>query len=212
MILYHLDRFGSLVLGSSIDFLPEAAIPPKCRESELLKLFDFKISGQGWNQLSDRVPYIKGGVSPDGSPTILVDSFISQKNTTDQKIMELVFELVRRSCFPTHPSRFTSLFTVKEVSDFQLWPELYDKNLYPNTRLYKIDSPDNTPKFDANLLRGGVIFGNESKDYYMGYLPLAAFDFAYRYWSGSATETPRWEYLVSLPVAEHCISEAHCSF
>jgi hypothetical protein len=176
---------------------------------EFLNYFNLNISSHGWNQLNTEVPYIDSCVE-DGRLAMFVDSFCSQKEVSDMKIIELIFELVRRAHFPNKPSRFTSLFAVKEKSDFRQWPELNNKLRFPKSHILKIHVAEDIQRFDSNLLRGGLSFGSEHGKCYAGYLPIAMFNYAYKYWSGLSSDLPRFEYLIPLPISGDQISEEYC--
>lgn len=209
MKLYHLDRQGTINTTESIRLQPFNDLAPEVRDSIFLREFLNGISSHGKHYLQTTPSYLRHLCLPGVAPVYIDSASIKeQKIFIDCQIIEVVCEVVRRAYFPQHPSRFTSLFCVEQVEDFLQWPELMSRERAENAKIIEVNLPEDTPKFDSRWLRGGLIFNAEPNNTYMGFLPVAAFDYAYRYWSGEATADPRWEYLVSLPIEQYCINDA----
>lgn len=199
MKLYHIDRAGTLKDGQRVELQSLEKLSKEVQDSYFVKDFKHGVSAHGLNYLNPCVathPILR---SFDGYPFISVSDFEAEKGMTDSTIIEVIAEIVRRCYFPSMPSRMVSLFAVKEKTDFEQWPEL--KNT-PQVQYFQIDAPESTPRFDSNLLRGGLNFGNTGSFWYFGFHPSAPFDLAYRYWSGEISTNPRFEYLVQLPTAQ----------
>lgn len=204
MLLYHLDRFSALPQGKDIDLFPLDMIPQNYRNTEFFREFPDGLSSHGLNHIKTSCPYLQSKIIA-GIDFLEAKSVFGQISNLNSSLMEQTLELVRRSQFPGSPSRFQSFFAVKELDEFKKWPELLDPTLYPKTQIFELSVPDSTPCFDANFLRGGLMCGvdphkHETEKYYIGYLPIDCFNFAYKYWSGEASEDPRWEYLIRLPI------------
>lgn len=202
MKLYHLDRSSTIRPNQNISLKPLSSLSADMTSSPFLSCFSQGISYHGLNQLRDSCPYIEGKPSATGELLLSPQSFSARKSLVDEQIIEVVFELVRRAHFPDLPSRFTSLFAVNSLNEFSLWPELTNAERFPYQQVIEIDVPDGIPCFDASFLQGGLIFDQQKGQYYMGFLPVAAVDFAFRYWSGHRSDHPRIEYLIPLPISE----------
>lgn len=181
--------------------MPLDSLPPDTAASPFLSPFMNGISQHGMHQLRTTCPFIASDLSIKGEMLLHPYSFGNSTSDINTQIIEIVFELVRRAHFPHLPSRFTSFFAVKSYYDFLQWPELLDGDRYPNYKIWEIDAPDTTPCFDSSLLRGGLIFGRENANYYMGFLPIASADYAFNYWSGKTSDKPRMEYLLPHPIS-----------
>lgn len=210
MKLYHLDRYASICSENDLNLTPLSGFKTLNPDGYFLSAFSKGISHHGLNQLREKCPYIDT-LPINGEPFLRAESFARGKTSVDIQIIETTFELVRRAHFPWLPSRFTSFFAVRRPEDFLQWPEMLDLSTYPNQKIFEIDAPDDTPCFDSSFLRGGLIFGQENGKYYMGCLPAPTADLAYRYWSGEASDTPRMEYLISLPIRAEQYREVDCS-
>lgn len=213
MVLYHIDRAGTLQPGKDITLCPLDTLSGNCRDSEFFREFPDGVSHHGSNYIRETCPYFQS-INIGGIDFADIKSVFGRINTLNSSLMELTFELVRRSYFPKYPSRFQSLFAVKTIAEFEKWPELSDKVPNPQAQFFELDVPDSTPYFDANFVRGGLICGVEKSDtninrYYIGHLLPSCFNLAYKYWSGEATENPRWEYLVRLPIPGTSVRTVH---
>lgn len=200
MVLYHLDRSGSLKTGMPINPVPESEIPEDLKETILYSQFEHGLSKHGlhylklscntfpyWHLMNDRIFFEK-------------PYFDESLKTIDSQIIELNAELVRRAYFPQYPSRYESLFTVQSIRDFYQWPELSDRESFQNARIFEIEAPNETHGFDSKWLRGGISRGISDTGFYIGYAAAHCFDFAYKYWSQVPSDSPRWEYLIPLPI------------
>lgn len=100
------------------------------------------------------------------------------------EVIELLFDYVRKSYFPSCPSRFQSVFAFKTIDQ-----ALHFKNNYgnPDSTIYEVES-DKAFRADMRLLT------------LQGSLLLLSYD-AHKYWQGiSCGDDPIWEYLLSPPV------------
>lgn len=199
MKVYHIDRAGTLKDGQRVELHSLEELPKEVQDSYFVKDFKYGVSAHGLKYLNPCV-----GTHPvlrnfDGHPFLSATDFETEKGMTDSTVIEVIAEIVRRCYFPSMPSRMVSLFAVKERTDFEQWPELRNE---PKAQYFQIEVPENTHKFDSNLLRGGLNFGNTGSAWYLGFHASASFDFAYRYWSGETSANPRFEYLVQLPTAQ----------
>lgn len=196
MFLYHLDREQNLKENYEIKLRPIVPAP----ESKFLVEFSSGVSEFGLRHLRSYRSFLNCIQIPPFGEYIELESLRSAIGVQNQKITELTFEIVRRMYFSSLPSRFTSLFALESVSDFNRWPELTCSKHFD---IYKIKAPDSTLRFDSNLLRGGLQILIDDSMYNLKYnLDISAtsmFDLAYQYWSRSHTKNPRWEYLVPLP-------------
>lgn len=197
MKLYHLDKDGTLSDGQKIELQSLENLTEEIQKSYFARDFQNGVSKHGQSYLSTELKPNPLWWTPDGTPLIPACEFESVKKHPDAQIIELVSELVRRCYFPSLPSRMTSLFAVKEISDLEEWPELGRK---PQTQIFEIDAPDDTPKFDSRLLCGGLSLCYAGPSWFIGLHVSGIFDAAYRYWSGEISDNPRFEYLVQLPI------------
>lgn len=197
MKLFHLDRAQSLRRDQDINLLPLSCLPDDVRSSCLFHFFPNGISQFGIQVVQPTVTLIRCVQTYDAGDLLVADDFQRQKSLSDIRMMELVLETVRQAHFSSNPSRLTSLFATGSISDFVQWPELLASKQFV---VWELEAPDDTPRFDSNLLKGGECFSRHRGGYSLGYLPAAAYDFASKYWDGTSTTAPRWEYLVSLPV------------
>lgn len=210
MILYHLDRLKSLKDGQSIELFPLSSLEPDIRSSSFLSQFSNGVSSHALTYLTNKCKTLLSLSLPSMTPGKMVDyiavpSLMINKYFSDAQMSEVTLELVRRSCFPNLPSRFTSLFAVDSVDEFDKWQELTHENgINQNYPIFSLEVSDSTPKFDSNWLKGGLNLGFDSSigKYYLGYMPTANYDFAFNYWSGIPSDLPRWEYLIELPISK----------
>ena len=194
MILYHLDRNNSINLETGIGF---SRINCDLASSKLLSDFKGNVSMHGATYMSASCSTMRIKLSSDLRPVIDIEMLDRNLHTTDERILEYTLELVRRLYFPQFPSRLQSLFALSSVEEFNRWPELR----IPQGTMYKLNVPDSTPKFDESWLKGGIMRGYTSSGYVVSYAPTLCFDTAYNYWSQIPSDSPRWEYLVELPIS-----------
>ncbi|WP_390610199.1 DUF2441 domain-containing protein [Gordonibacter urolithinfaciens] len=190
-MLYHLDRSGSLSEGATIELAkPESddQLLAIGAVEEVSRMFPDGVSRHGMEYLTTV------SVRVFQAPSFLLGSLQVAMSTA---IIEQTFELVRRADFPEMPSRLQSLFCVKDPSDFAAWPEL---NAQGGT-LFEIvpENQNRVVKLDASFLQGGFIqvIGDDFVDERYSF-PMCS-SFAYRYWSGEVSESPKPEVLVELP-------------
>jgi len=197
MKLYHLDRCRTFEINAEIKLYPKESLLSDELAESFFECFNNGISKHCQNYFNNQSYYVDEIILINNKKMIDINSFIRSKSQSDMRCIELIFEMVRRLEFSSFPSRLTSLFAVEDLSDFDEWPELLKDSNY---RIFEINVPDNTPRFDANNLRGGDIFSFDGSSAFIGRLPQIEYDFAYKYWSGQQTKNPRWEYLIKLPM------------
>ena len=199
MKLYHLDRAGTLDVSKDIELEPLEKCRDEIKNSHLAELFPNGFSRQGMNYLDPNVK-IKRGLDESGfmSPGDVAGSLEQSSN----KMLELDYELIRRAEFPQCQSRYTALFAVNSPYEFSLWPELQKSS--PNAKIVEITVQDDLPRYDSRQLHGGIGLyrwqDEKGPGFYLSYLPTGVYDQAVKYWSGLASDSPRWEYLVPLPI------------
>ena len=200
MVLYHLDRNRSLITGMPINPIPESEIPEDLKETILYSKFEHGLSKHGLNYLNlscNTFPYLH---YMDGR-ILFEEPYVDESlKTIDSQIIELTAELVRSAYFPQYPSRYESLFAVRSIQDFYQWPELCDRESFQNARIFEIEAPNETHGFDSKWLRGGISRGISNARFYIAHASAYCFDFAYKYWSQVPSDSPRWEYLIPLPI------------
>lgn len=100
------------------------------------------------------------------------------------EVIELLFEYVRRSHFPSRPSRFQSVFAFRNVDQAVNFRNEYGTS---DNLVWEVES-DVVFKADMRLLT------------LQGSLLTLSYN-AHRYWSGmSSGDDPIWEYLIIPPV------------
>lgn len=99
--------------------------------------------------------------------------------------IELVFELVRRSHFPELPSRLQSYFAFESFTDAHAFRQKQPADCAAAMRIYELES-ENALRLDQEWLK-------------LGYSPGMSWAMAFRYWSGAASKTPKWELLLGSP-------------
>lgn len=200
MFLYHFDRSGNLRPNMPINLIKLDDLPEDLRASKFLSTLEGGISVHGLNHLNLRCasyPFAR-----DITGKILFDetSVSKQISVVNMRILEFNLELVRRAYFQEYPSRFQSLFAVRYIEEFTAWPELHSAEGQRCNRIFQIDVPDEVHRFDSKWLRGGLSFGTADLNYHIGYAPSLCFDLAFKYWSKTPSDNPRWEYLLPLPI------------
>ena len=99
--LYTVDRRGTLREGMVLDLVRFTDISPRELQLHLDNMFPQGVSCHGNNYFLS-----------NGSHGVVVSPMI-----------ELLFEYVRRACYPDRPSRFTSWFGVESVDDAKRFRE-----------------------------------------------------------------------------------------
>lgn len=209
MLLYHLDKSHGLQEGIKLNlknvYPSIEGTNTDIKDSPFISLFLEGISNWGLSILDCNCSTIPAFfVGKSMSACINVGDLFEIKGGADSKLIEIVFELVRRLYFSHYPSRFQSIFAVGSIEEFIKWPELLQKNAHEVSLIdydvYEISVPDNIPTFDSNWLKGGISAGIDKGRFYYGVKIDSFFDFAYHYWNRDFTEAPRLEYLVKLPI------------
>src|SRR5690606_23011516 len=95
----------------------------------------------------------------------------------NEPIMELIFEYVRRTDYADRPSRLQSFFAYDSLEKA--------KQEFPNTQIVRFVS--------EHHFRCDQTWLNVSHQ-----IAVAEFN-AHRYWSGDASSTPEWEFLITPP-------------
>ena len=201
VILYHLDRSGKLHTGQMLDLSLQNISPDIKNTNFITANFPKGVSRQGENYISADCLHIRGTnfCSCEIGPCISESDVIKALDYANERIIELTFELVRESLFPNLPSRFTSLFAVDAISEFDKWE--YEFGKIEKKDIYEIEVPDSTRSFDSNYLKGGISFIKESTDRnFIGTCTPFIYDMALQYWGGNHTENSRNEYLIQMPV------------
>ena len=107
-------------------------------------------------------------------------------------IIENNFEVHRRNNFPDKPSRYQSVFAVKQLTDFHLWKEHF--SIDRNSRIFEIDICDKLFfEADARHLINDSTASSIADD-------LRAYFAKINYWSGRFTDNPLPEIVIKLPV------------
>ena len=153
MLLYHLDRGHSLKEGMQINLKNGSQALSNVENSPFIRLFTDGFSFFGLDILCSTCPMIPTLFDRSGdSPFINVGDLFKIKGQVDNKLIEFIFELVRRLYFSHYPSRFQSLFAVDSVKEFHRWPELLEGKAKTFSLIdydvYEISVSDNIPGFD----------------------------------------------------------------
>jgi len=100
--------------------------------------------------------------------------------------IEILFEYVRRSCFPDKPSRFTSVFAWETLDQARAFRKRYGEG-----PIWEVECDERPFRADMNLVT-------------LGKSVLTLSYSAHRYWSGlpgiNADVPPWWEVLLTPPV------------
>lgn len=179
---YSVDRKKTLLIGQQIDlnkfFTGQNFYPVKDLYTEsdlkthLNELFPEGVSSHAVNYLTNY-----GLILNDfntGQP---------QPYVPHMPMIEMVFELVRRTNFCDKPSRFQSMFA---------WDSIERANQFRHESQYA-DAP-------IFKLQCETVFRADMRLLLLGGSCLGASLFAHKYWRGEATQNPDWEYLLKPPV------------
>lgn len=204
MILYHADRNSLLSEGMKLDLKADYELT-RPEQIVFRDLFPEGLSKHGINYIQDCVynfrhfPVRFIPTSKSELRCIVADEITEANYRISSTECEYKFELIRRALFPTLPSRFQSIFAVSDLSDFEQW---LDVGFTSDDHVYELQVPDGTKRFDSTWLRGGYNTGYdvEKNLVFQGYSPSISLHLAINYWKGAPSESPRWEYLVPLPV------------
>lgn len=167
MIAYRFDRSGSLKENSTLNLIPTGA----SIEDPTISLYGFDFVSAWGNSC------YKSLTTPPS-----VASFGSFNSLS----IDLQAEAVRKALFPNKPSRFKSIFAVKQLSDFSAWKDILHIN--SESSIFEIECTS-AVELDAYFLRGGI-----SSD------PFVSDDLLIKYWSGEKSSSPLPELLIPLPV------------
>jgi hypothetical protein len=182
---FHVDRSGVLTEGQELTLHDPRALPPLPWENlreplmELLaELFPDGLTYQGLSYLyyqnSLLFPYPGQGVVPG-----------PEGEGMRSRIIELLFELVRRAEFSARPSRLESVFGWEKEEDARQF--ITSRPDTAQAVIWEVEG-DSLFRADMELLRL--------------FTPLVSWWLARRYWSGEANHDmpPRWEHLLKPPV------------
>lgn len=168
MIAYHLDCDGVLKENSTLSLLATDANP----NLPEIKLYGF-LSVSNWGQRCYEALV---------SPTTLADY-----HSINSLQIDLQAEVIRKIYFPDKPSRFKSIFAVKELSDLKLWANILPIN--QSSAIFEIEyDPSVSTELDANFLMGGIDAN-----------PVELLSTLCKYWSGEMSDSPLPELLIPLP-------------
>jgi len=159
---YHVDRNRTLKEGQIINLVKYNDVNPPELQDHVDFLFPEGVTSHGeLYMLRGETP--AKGVSP---------------------VIELLFEYVRRTHFPSCPSRFQSVFAFENITQAENFKNKYGTS---GSLIWEVES-DVTFKTDMSLLT------------LQGSLLVVSYN-AHRYWKGiSSGNNPVWEYLLSPPV------------
>lgn len=174
MNLYlHMDRVGLLRPGTVIDLEPY-----RHEESGLMLLAPCLNK----TMVKHLETLMAEGVSLHGAQYLWMGN---RKPDYISMVTELVYEKYRMEQFPNCTSRLQSLFAFNNIKDaLQFGGE--------GKHIFKVQTEGAAYKYDMNALK--LSFGPKEQEKY-----------AIRYWAGKplsadADYTPKWEYLLTMPV------------
>jgi hypothetical protein len=179
MIAYHLDRSEQLQSDSTLNLIPTNA-----------NTSDTTISLYGLDKVSHW-----GKLCYDYFQHLISDIDVEKSFASSNSFsIDLQAESIRKQFFQNKPSRFKSIFAVKELNDFKLWERYFQIN--ENSHIFEIEFDDSAYcEADASFLRGGIIQSSNPNQ-----CALQIMDTLKKYWSGQMSENPLPELIVSLPV------------
>lgn len=159
---FTVDRSGTLEEGQIINLVKYRDVEPHEVQIHVDSLFPDGVTSHGERYiLSNNAP--AAGVN---------------------EIIELLFEYVRRSYFPSRPSRFQSVFAFKNIKQVESFRKEYGTS---DSLIFEVES-DVAFKADMRLLT------------LHGTLLVLSY-WAHRYWNGiPGGNNPVWEYLMVPPV------------
>ena len=184
-VFYSADRRGFYTTGS----LALSAKDPRSGAQPFLN------SGDGWFTADDIATHVAAqfmdGLSLHGWEWMTWRSQTAsgsdgQMYTHHERAIELLFEYVRRSAFPNCPSRLQSFFAFDNIEDARAFAD--------GKPIYKLTA-DRFFKADQQWLKLSEQNG------------IASF-YAHKYWEGTASPTPRWEYLLVPPISTEHVENA----
>lgn len=175
MILYHLDRAGTLAEGQIISPGPVSKLFP-----------DIRLSQFGETILREH--------HAQSGPRVLDWDNMNTLN------LEMHSETIRRRYFPLYPSRLSVFYCVRSLSDLIVWNKYFP--LSPESRICEIEYDGPLNEFDAFFLRGitlPVELVSPNLDQLDENIKQTQKNL-FLYWSGARSEHPFLEVLVPLPV------------
>jgi hypothetical protein len=180
---YSVDRRRVYVVG---EILPLTTVDPYSAQRPLVFRTD------DWLKIDEIAAFIverfPEGMSRHGWEwmTSVQDYVIHQPNQQhyirNMPQIELVCELVRRSHFPSLPTRFQSYFAYQTETEAENFKAQQIVQTGQSLEIYELAS-DNALLLDQEWLR-------------LGYSPAMSWAMAHRYWSGIASKSPKWELLM----------------
>jgi hypothetical protein len=182
---FYVDRSGVLTEGQELTLHDPRTLPPLPWENlrdplmELLaELFPDGLTYQGLGYLY----YQNSVLLPNPGQTVLPGPELEGMRS---RIIELLFELVRRAEFPERPSRLESVFGWETEEDARQF--VASRQDTGQAVIWKVEG-DSVFRADMELTRL--------------FTPLVSWWLARRYWSGEANPDmpPRWEHLLKPPV------------
>lgn len=163
MILYTVDRHQTLETGMII----EKTTPQNIGDFSFLDILGFSFAE---------------GVTKHGS-RFLFDDISQTQNWKQNCFLELIFEIVRKECFPEKHSRFESIFCLDTVEQSYQFLKIFCNNQY--RPIYKIET-NTFLKLDMKLIAYKHNLAETFKN-------------AHDYWLEKSSSEPIWEYLVKCP-------------
>jgi hypothetical protein len=158
---YSLDRLGTLNENIEIGLTCYSDISPAELQQHVDLLFPDGLSRHGERY------FLKNYMSPRlSAPSI-----------------EMLFEYVRRACYPERPSRFQSMFAFESLNEAVAFKSRYGNG---QGTIWQIESIE---YFKADM--GLLVFGNTI---------LVHSYLAHKYWKGEAGQNPIWEVLLIPPI------------
>lgn len=196
MIAYKIDRFNSISVGQTLElctnYVPDDAYP------------EFLTNNFVPGGLSNYGKYILNDSSTSLNIPFTLNDLSSAHSVVVTALIEYTFEIIRQARYPSLPSRYQSVYAVKNISDFSAWPEL----TYPKYEIYKIEfDKQDSVYLDANFLKICLYqeYREDEKLNY-GFSPGNSWYYANQYWSGAISEAPKMELLINgaVKVLEKC--------
>lgn len=169
MLAYHLDRSEKLKEGYELHLLDTSAN----LDDQIVELYGFnKVSH--WGKLC--YEYLL-------NPFTFTDI-----NSMNSFQIDLQAEIIRKQFYSNMPSRFKSIFAVKQISDFIPWAKYFSINQCPHIFEIECDASQ-CIELDATYLKGGITCN-----------PNSQIESLHKYWSGQLSNSPLLELLIPLPV------------
>lgn len=190
MIAYKIDRFNSISVGQTLelcnDYIPNDAYP------------EFLTNNFVPGGLSNYGKHILNDLAASLSIPFTLDELSYAHGFVTTALVEYTYEIIRQARYPALPSRYQSVYAVKNISDFSVWPELTCSKY----EIYKIEfNKQDSVYLDANFLKICLYQEcQEARKFNYGFSPGNSWYYANQYWSGAISETPKMELLIKGPV------------